>query len=105
MRSQIFHIQSADVDGNLPDLSPTIATSLLEVIAPGSVLDSIALADGSFSNFTHIVSAHLKGGNPYKVVVHRYKIFGDYDRGEKARREFKTFELLNRHNIPAPEAL
>jgi aminoglycoside phosphotransferase (APT) family kinase protein len=37
--------------------------------------------------------------------VRRYKVFGDYDRGEKARREFKTFELLNRHQVPAPEAL
>lgn len=87
------------------DLSETTTRNLLGAIAPGSVLESIRVADGSFSNYTHIVNARLKDGNLYKVVVRRYKIFGDYDRGEKARREFRTFELLNQHNIPAPEAL
>jgi aminoglycoside phosphotransferase (APT) family kinase protein len=90
---------------NNNDLAESTARRLLEKIAPGSVLDSIAVADGSFSNYTHIVNARLKDGQLYKIVVRRYKIFGNYDRGEKARREFKTFELLNRHGVPAPEAL
>lgn len=87
------------------DLFEQYARALLEIIAPGSALTSIAIPDGSFSNYTHIVTARLKDDSPYKVVVRRYKVFGDYDRREKARREFKTFELLNLHNVPAPETL
>lgn len=81
------------------------AISLLERIAPGSSLTRIELLPGSFSNHTHLVEARLPNGNPDKIVVRRYKIFGDYDRGEKAYREFKTFELLIRHRVPAPEPL
>jgi aminoglycoside phosphotransferase (APT) family kinase protein len=33
------------------------------------------------------------------------QFFGDYDRSEKALREFKTFEYLHRYGIPAPEPL
>jgi aminoglycoside phosphotransferase (APT) family kinase protein len=51
------------------------------------------------------VSAQLEDGNYCRIVVRRYKVFGNYDRGEKARREYRTFELLNRHQVPAPEAL
>ena len=87
------------------NLSEQTANSLLNIIKPGSELTSIAVADGSFSNYTHIVTAQVKDGSPYKVVVRRYKVFGEYDRGEKARREFKTFQLLNQHKVPAPEAL
>ena len=82
------------------------ARSLLVRLAPGSELVSINLAEGSFSNFTHVLTtAQPKDGHLYRAVVRRYKVFGNYDRGEKARREFKTFELLNRHRVPAPEPL
>ncbi len=40
-----------------------------------------------------------------KCVVRRYQIFGDYDRGEKASREYKAFELMNKAGIPSPEPL
>jgi len=91
-----------EVVGNL---SEQTARKVLDIIAPGSVLISITVPDASYSNYTHILTVQRKDGTPYQVVVHRYKIFGDYDRGEKARREHKTFELLNQHRIPAPEAL
>ena len=91
---------------NLLDILPEErAIPLLERIAPGSSLTKIELLPGSFSNHTHLVAARLPNGNPYKIVVRRYKVFGDYDRGEKAHREFRTFELLNRHRVPAPEPL
>ncbi len=93
------------VDTSLNDLPKEIVLALLKKIAPGSTLVNIELLPGSFSNHTHLVDARLTNSNPYKIVVRRYKVFGDYDRGEKARREFKTFELLNQHEIPAPEAL
>jgi aminoglycoside phosphotransferase (APT) family kinase protein len=93
------------MEENISDLSEQTAQNLLNIIAPDSVLTSIRVADGSFSNYTHIVTAELKDGSPYQVVVRRYKVFGDYDRGEKARREFKTFQLLNQHQVPAPEVL
>jgi aminoglycoside phosphotransferase (APT) family kinase protein len=87
------------------DLSVQTAQNLLDVIAPGNHVQSIAMAEGSFSNYTHIVTAKLKDGSSYKIVVRRYKVFGDYDRGKKAVREFKAFELLNRHQVPGAEAL
>jgi aminoglycoside phosphotransferase (APT) family kinase protein len=69
---------------------------------PGSTLLKIEWLPGSFSNHTHLIEACLANGDAYRIVVRRYKIFGDYDRGEKALREFKTFELLHRHRVPAP---
>src|SRR6266498_2093434 len=93
------------MEESLGDLSEQTARNLLDIIFPGSVLTSIRVPDGSFSNYTHIVKMQLKDGSPYQIVVRRYKVFGNYDRGEKARREFKTFCLLNKHKVPAPEAL
>ena len=90
---------------SLNDLSIETVQALMDGIAPGSAVLSIGLLPGSFSNHTHVVEARLQNGNPYKIVVRRYKVFGDYDRGEKAQREFKTFELLNRQRVPAPEPL
>ena len=89
----------------LNQLPNEIVLALLEKVAPGSRPSKIELLPGSFSNHTHLVDARLATGDSYKIVVRRYKVFGDYDRGEKARREFKTFELLNRHQVAAPEAL
>jgi aminoglycoside phosphotransferase (APT) family kinase protein len=79
--------------------------ALLLEIAPGSTLVSITPLPGSYSNFTHRVDARSADGSSLCVVLRRYKTFGSYDRGEKARREFKTFELLQRHGIPSPQPL
>lgn len=78
---------------------------LLNKIAPGSRMQSVELLAGSFSNHTHLVEADLPDGRPLKLVVRRYQEYGGYDRGEKARREFKAFELIHAHGIPGPEAL
>ena len=92
-------------DTSLNELQEEMILALLERVAPGSSLLNVELLPGSFSNHTHLVEARLSNGKSYKIVVRRYKIFGEYDRGEKARREFKTFELLNQHQVPAPQAL
>ena len=89
----------------IENFSEETAHTLLNILAPGSKPVSITVPDGSFSNLTHVVEARLKNGKVIKFVVRRYKVFGNYDRGEKARREFKTFQLLNRWQVPAPEAL
>jgi aminoglycoside phosphotransferase (APT) family kinase protein len=86
-------------------LSIDVVQALLKEIAPGGDLLTFNLLPGSFSNSTHIVKARLANGNDLKLVVRRYAVFGDYDRGEKARREFKTFEYLHRYGVPAPEPL
>lgn len=91
---------------NLLDIFPEErAVAVLERILPGGSVTNIELLPGSFSNHTHLVEASLANRDTFKIVVRRYKIFGDYDRGEKAHREFKTFELLNRHQVPSPEPL
>jgi aminoglycoside phosphotransferase (APT) family kinase protein len=96
----------APSDGQTPeDIAPGLINAMLGIIAPGSEAASTTPAPGSFSNHTHILEYRSKEGGVHKLVVRRYKVFGDYDRGEKAGREFKTFELLNRHRVPAPEAL
>src|SRR5512138_1105846 len=98
-------LQSAPMPESIGDLSERTAQQVLEIVLPGSTLTSIRVPDGSFSNYTHIVTARLLDGSLREIVVRRYKVFGNYDRGEKARREFKTFELLNQYHVPAPEAL
>src|SRR5512139_4278558 len=80
-------------------------TALLDVIAPGSaplVIDSLP---GSYSNSTHFVDVRYPNDYVFRIVVRRYAVFGDYDRGEKARRAFKTYKLLRAHGITAPQAL
>jgi aminoglycoside phosphotransferase (APT) family kinase protein len=86
-------------------LSEEATYALLDVIAPGSVVLEIDSLPGSFSNFTHLVDARAADGSVFRLVVRRYAVFGSYDRGEKARREFKTLELLRENDIPVPRPL
>lgn len=79
--------------------------ALLQEVAPGSTVLAIESLPGSYSNFTHLVDVRSADGSDFRIVVRRYKVFGNYDRGEKARREFKTFELLQRNGIPSPQPL
>jgi aminoglycoside phosphotransferase (APT) family kinase protein len=90
-----------------PTGPPTEETiqALLQEIAPGSTLLAIEPLPGSYSNYTHLVDARSADGSELRLVVRRYQILGSYDRGEKARREFKTFELLQWHGIPCPPPL
>lgn len=86
-------------------LSPELLQSLLEIIVPGSKFVAIHSLEGDFSNSTHLVDGKTSDGSLFQVVTRRYAILGDYDRGEKARREFKTLQLLNNHSLPVPEPL
>lgn len=79
--------------------------ALVKVIAPGSTVTSIDSLPGSFSNFTHLVEVRAADSSISHIVIRRYAVFGDYDRGEKANREFRTYELLQRHGIPVPQPL
>ena len=76
--------------------------ALLAQVAPGSILLAIETLPGSHSNETHLVRARRPDGSSLRLVVRRYRVFGSYDRGEKARREFRASELARRHRIPAP---
>lgn len=86
-------------------LSEETACALLDVIAPGSVVLAIDSLPGSFSNFTYLVDARTADGSVFRVVVRRYAVFGSHDRGEKARREFKTLKLCQEYGIPTPRPL
>jgi aminoglycoside phosphotransferase (APT) family kinase protein len=86
-------------------LSEESARALLDVIVPGSVVLTIDSLPGSFSNYTHLVEARSADGSDFRVVVRCYAVFGSYDRGEKARREFKTLELCQEYGIPVPRPL
>ena len=81
---------------------PESLQSLLEIIAPGSEFVAIHSLEGDFSNSTHLVEGKASDGSLFQVVTRRYATFGDYDRGEKARREFKTLQLLRNHTVPVP---
>ncbi len=79
--------------------------SVLEIIKPGSRFVAIHPLEGDFSNSTHLVGARTADGSLFQIVCRRYAISGDYDRGDKARREFKTLQLLKKHGLPVPEPL
>ncbi len=78
---------------------------LLAQVAPGSMLLAIEPLPGSYSNSTHLVRARSPDRSSLRLVVRRYRVFGSFDRGEKACREYHTLELLRRHGIPAPEPI
>lgn len=86
-------------------LSETAVRALLGQIAPASELLAIDDLPGAYSNYTHLVTARSARAQSSRFVVRRYAVFGDYDRGEKARREYKTLQLLQREGIPAPRPL
>lgn len=90
-------------DDNFP--APDSIQAVLEIIEPGSRFEAFHCLEGDFSNSTHLVDARSFDGSLFQVVTRRYAIFGDYDRGEKARREFKTLQLLKKHGAPVPEPL
>jgi len=90
-------------DNNAP--SPESLQAVLEIIEPGSTFVALHSLAGDFSNSTHLVDGRTPDGALFQVVTRRYAIFGDYDRGEKARREFKTLQLLKRYGLPAPDPL
>lgn len=96
-------MKESDQPGDLP--AGAAARAILSAIAPGSTLLAVHPLPGSYSNDSHMVEARAAGGSLNRFVVRRYAVFGDYDRGEKARREFHTFELLRRHGLPAPPPL
>ncbi|MCA9985798.1 MAG: phosphotransferase [Anaerolineales bacterium] len=79
--------------------------AILNTVAPGATFVALRPLEGDFSNTTQLIEATAADGAPLRLVSRRYAIFGDYDRGEKARREFQTLQLLSRHNVPAPEPI
>lgn len=93
---------------NTPDynsLADELAEKLLRKISPGSQLIGARLAPGSYSNFTHYVTAREAGSAEFQLVVRRYQAFGPYDRGQKARREFAALQFARRNGIPVPEPI
>ena len=84
-------------------LAPNYA-NILHQLADGAVAKEVRPLPGSFSNETTLLGYETAVG-PEQVVVRRYAVFGDYDRGEKAEREFKTLVLCQQHRIPAPMPL
>jgi len=99
------HQEDNSVDQHGGPLAEEAVHALLDLIAPGSVLLAIDSLPGSYSNYTHLVDARCAEGSVFRIVVRRYAVFGTYDRGEKARREFKTLALLQANGIPAPQPL
>jgi len=91
--------------GTVDEPSEETVGELLAIIAPGSVPLRVDPLAGSFSNHTHLVEARFADGSRFRVVVRRYAVFGDYDRGAKARREYRTLELLQQNGIPVPAPL
>src|SRR5687768_13004085 len=85
-------------------LAEATAAPALNRLFPGSTLAEVVLLDEG-SNSTWRVTGRVEDGAPIDVVVRRYAIFGDYDRGEKARREYRLFQLLQHSSVPVPPPL
>jgi aminoglycoside phosphotransferase (APT) family kinase protein len=92
-------------DNEVTELSKDKAQAALDIISPASVVKAIRGLHGSFSNYTHLVEFQNSDGSKERIVIRRYAKFHDYDRGEKAIREFKTYQLLEEHDFPAPRPL
>jgi aminoglycoside phosphotransferase (APT) family kinase protein len=90
--------------GQMEALSGAAAADVLNRLSPGSTLVEAASLDEG-SNSTWLVTGQAADGTPLKIVVRRYAVFGDYDRGEKARREYRLFQLLWRSAVPVPQPL
>ena len=78
---------------------------LLDSLLPGSALESVVPATGSFSNDTAYLDALSPSGARVRLVLRRYAVYGSYDRAEKARREFRALQMARAHGVPAPEPL
>jgi len=79
-------------------------TNIIYRLENNGTVQEVRPLSGSFSNES-VLLAYETAVGPKQVVVRRYAVFGDYDRGEKAAREFKTLALLQQHHIPAPAPL
>jgi aminoglycoside phosphotransferase (APT) family kinase protein len=79
-------------------------TKIIGQLGDSGTLTEVRPLPGSFSNETTLINYETAVGSK-QIVVRRYAVFGDYDRGEKAEREFKTLALLQQHHIPAPTPL
>jgi aminoglycoside phosphotransferase (APT) family kinase protein len=99
----IASLQTMKQEANQP--SERQIRTVVDIAAPGSTIVSVKPLAGSYSNFTHLVEARSMNGSLTRLVVRRYAVFGDYDRGQKARREYKALELLQRRGVPVPEPL
>ena len=83
------------LDNNAP--SPKSLQKILEAINPGTKFTAIHTLEGDFSNSTHLVDGKAPDESLFQIVARRrYAIFGDYDRGEKAQREFKTLQTTHK---------
>lgn len=86
-------------------ISTDAASALLARVVPGSRLVAMTEGEGSFSNTTYLLDGQRSDGSEFQVVARRYATFGNYDRSEKARREYRTLELLSAHGVPVPQPL
>lgn len=85
-------------------MTETNYKELIEQLDAAARLVEVRPFPGSFSNETTLLTLETAVGHQ-QIVVRRCAVFGDYDRGEKAEREFKTLALLQNHGIPAPQPL
>ena len=77
---------------------------LISRLAGGARLIEAQPLPGSFSNETTLLTLETAVDRQH-VVVRRYAVFGSYDRGTKADREFRTLALCQEHDVPAPKPL
>jgi aminoglycoside phosphotransferase (APT) family kinase protein len=77
----------------------------IAAVSPGGALIAVRPLPRSDSNFTDLVEARSAGGAPLWLVLRRYAVFGGYDRGLKAEREYRTLALLAGRGLPVPRPL
>lgn len=86
-------------------VSEQTANAVLNRLFPSSILKTITPLAGSFANATCLVTATSPDDSLIEIVIRRYAVFGNYDRGEKARREYRLYGLLDQSSVPVPEPL
>ena len=83
-------------------LTPEHAQSILDSIAPGHQLVSVAETRGSFTNESRILNCRTPSGDPLRLVV-KFLIEDDPSASERAIVEFHGLRIARAGGIPAPE--
>ena len=78
------------------------AQLVVDSVAPGSRLISIAPATAAFTNAVHVLNTVSSNGQRRRFVVKRMT---DEPDPERATADFHGLQIARRHGIPAPEAL
>ena len=88
---------------HLPSAASTAA--LLDELGFDYSEFSIHSLDGSYNNFTHLLTVSSEAGSTRKIIMRRYNPEKCGEGHDKHSCEFRALQLLQAHGVPAPPPL